>query len=303
VTQLEQTQHVSIDPATHMGVVALTVSDLARSIRFYVDAIGLQELSRSGDEAVLGAGGRPLLVLKEQRGALPWMTDGMTGLYHFAILVPDRVSLGRWLRHYLTTPYPPPGQGDHIVSEALYLRDPDGHGIEIYADRPREGWVWRDGRVRMGGGPVDVRGLIAEADRAGLPWTGMPAGTTMGHVHLQVGDIGEAERFYSGVLGFDVVAGMDTALFVSAGGYHHHLGLNVWHSRGAAPAPDGTATLRFYSIALASDQAVADVVARLDAAGVAHKSVGSAVELRDPWQNRVVLHVGDVADPASAAAR
>src|SRR5919197_606310 len=137
MTQLERAEPaVSIDPATQIGAVALSVARLDRSLAFYGDA--------------------PLLLLREQPGALPWMIDRMTGLYHFAILLPTRVDLGRWLRHYVTTPYPPPGQGDHVVSEALYLRDPDGHGIEMYADRPRETWTWVDGQVRMGGGPVDV---------------------------------------------------------------------------------------------------------------------------------------------------
>src|SRR5579884_1282109 len=173
----------SIDPATQVGVVALTVADLDRSIAFYTSAIGLAVLQRTGPDVALGAAGAPLLLLREQPGALPWMIDAMTGLYHFAILVPRRADLGRWLRHYLSSEYPPPGQGDHIVSEAFYLRDPDGHGIEVYADRPRETWHWVDGQIRMGAGPIDVRGLLAEAGNAHEAWTGMPAGTCVGHVH------------------------------------------------------------------------------------------------------------------------
>jgi catechol 2,3-dioxygenase len=295
------TTAASIDAATRMGVVALSVASLDRSLRYYTEAIGLAVLRRSGPEAILGVAGTPLLVLQEQPGALPWMTDNMTGLYHFAILVPTRADLGAWLRHYLTTSNPPPGQGDHVVSEALYLRDPDGHGIEVYADRPREGWEWTDGQVRMGGGPVDVRSMMKEGEALGL-WTGMRPGTTMGHVHLQVGDIDKAEAFHHGVLGFDVVARMPTALFVSAGGYHHHLGMNTWHSKGTKPAPADTATLRYYAIVLPSAEALAPVLARLADAGIAFHQVGDEVVLRDPWLNMVVLHTGPLADAATAAA-
>lgn len=292
----------SIDPATEIGVVALTVADLDRAIKFYTEAIGFAVLVRSGRDATLGAAGTPVLLLHEQRGILPWMVDASTGLYHFAILVPSRPDLGCWLRHYLTTNYPPPGQGDHIVSEAFYLRDPDGHGIEVYRDRPREGWVWENGRVKMGGGPIDIRSMLAEGDAVGEHWSGMSAGTRLGHIHLQVGDIAEAERFYHEILGFDVVAQMDTALFVSAGGYHHHLGMNTWHSQGAAPAPDDTATLRFFTITLPNDQARVDVAARLAAADIPYQETVSTIAVRDPWQNTVLLHTGSIADAGDAAA-
>jgi catechol 2,3-dioxygenase len=294
----------AIDPRTQMGLVALTVANLDRSLAYYTDALGLELLQRTERDAILAAGGSPLLLLREQPGALPWMTDAMTGLYHFAILVPRRVDLGRWLRHYLTTSFPPPGQGDHIVSEALYLRDPDGHGIEIYADRPREGWRWVDGRVQMGGGPVDIRGMMAEGDRAGEPWTGMPPGTRLGHMHLQVGDIPQAEAFYHGILGFDITAAMPTALFLSAGGYHHHIGMNTWHSEGAQPAPDDTARLRFFTIDLPSEEARQAVVARLDAAGhaVRRGTAGNVLAVEDPWHNTILLQVG-AANDAEAAQR
>src|SRR5579885_3606524 len=202
VTSSDSPDSFVIDPAAHVGVVALTVANLARSLAFYSNALGFTVLDRTERDAVLAVAGTPLLLLHEQPGALPWMIDAATGLYHFAILLPTREDLGGWLRHYLTTDFPPPGQGDHIVSEALYLRDPDGHGIEMYADRPRERWEWINGQVRMGTGPVDVRGLFAEAARVGNVWTGLPAGTCIGHVHLQVGGIGRAEEFYHGVLGF-----------------------------------------------------------------------------------------------------
>ena len=291
----------SIDPATQAGAVALTVADLNRSVAFYTRALGFVLLRRTGSQAILGVGDTPLLVLNEQAGVLPWMVDAATGLYHFAILLPSRADLGRWLGHFFAQDYPPPGQGDHVVSEALYLRDPDGHGIEVYRDRPRAGWRWIDGQVQMGGGPVDVRGMLAEAKAAGKPWAGLPEGTYLGHIHLQVGDIDQAERFYHGVLGFDVVARSASALFVSAGGYHHHLGMNTWHSQGAAPAPEGTATLRFFTLALPTAEARAAVVARISNAGIPVQETGNVVVVRDPWQNRILLHVGPLDAETTAA--
>jgi len=298
-TQETQTPRVSIDPATSVGIVALTVADLDRSVAYYTDAIGLTVLERVGPEAILGVAVTPLLALREHRDALPWLTDRMTGLYHFAILAPTRQDLGRWLEHYLSTSNPPPGQGDHYVSEAFYLRDPDGHGIEVYADRPREGWHWSNGLVHMGTDPVDVRGLLTEARKVHAAWTGLPPGTTMGHVHLQVGDIAPADAFYHRVLGFDVTAHMPSALFVSAGGYHHHLGLNTWHSRGAGPAPADTASLRFFTLALPTDEALAAVRDRLVAANIGFGERDGMVVVADPWQNQIILHVGRV-DPDRA---
>ncbi len=286
----EQTHTAPIDPATHVGVVALKVANLERSLAFYTDAIGFALQQRGDGEATLGVAGVPLLQLTEVAGASP-APRRATGLYHFAILVPTRADLGRWLRHWLESGYPLPGQGDHLVSEALYLSDPDANGIEIYRDRPRSEWTWDNGQVRMAVDPVDIEGVIAEGDREGKPWNGMAPGTFIGHIHLQVGDIPRTQAFYSGVLGFDVVAQMPDALFVSAGGYHHHVGLNTWHSRGAGPAPEDSAGLRFYTLDLPTEEARAAVVARLDATGIAREPDGDAVAVRDPWQNTIHLRV------------
>jgi catechol 2,3-dioxygenase len=292
-TQHEDSSTSSIHPATRVGPAALAVADLERSLAFYTDALGFALLGREGGRAVLGAGGVPLLVLEEQAGARPFPGYGATGLYHFAILAPTRADLGRWLRHWLDQGYPLPGQGDHLVSEALYLSDPDGNGIEIYRDRPREEWAWAGGQVRMATDPVDIAGVLEEGARAGEPWKGLPAGTRLGHMHLQVGDITAAEHFYHDVLGFDVTAKLPGALFVSAGGYHHHVGLNTWQSRGAPPAPQGTAGLRYYVLELPDEAARASVLARLDAADVPHVQIaGGDVVVRDPWQNVIVLHAG-----------
>ncbi|HEY8744962.1 MAG TPA: VOC family protein, partial [Chloroflexota bacterium] len=292
IAQSPQAPTVAIDPATEMGGIALTVADLERSVTFYTAALGFRLQQRTESDAVLGAGETPLLLLRQQAGARPWPTDGVTGLYHFAILLPTRADLGRWLRHYLSLGFPLPGQGDHLVSEALYIRDPDGHGIEVYRDRPRSEWHWSNGQVRMASDPVDIRGLLSDAAQEGQPWAGLPTGTRLGHVHLQVGDIPQAAAFYHDVLGFDIVAQMPQALFVSAGGYHHHLGLNTWHSRGARPAPADTATIRYYTISLPNAAARDAVVARLAAAGHETQQLGDAITVRDPWQNTIVLHVG-----------
>jgi catechol 2,3-dioxygenase len=286
----QHTYTTSIDPATHVGVVALNVANLERSLAFYTDAIGFALLQRGDGETTLGVAGKPLLQLTESAGGSP-APRRATGLYHFAILVPSRADLGHWLRHWLEAGYPLPGQGDHLVSEALYLSDPDANGIEIYRDRPRSEWVWDNGQVRMAVDPVDIRGVLAEGDRDETPWSGMAEGTYIGHIHLQVGDIPQALAFYSDILGFDAVAQLPDALFVSAGGYHHHVGLNTWHSRGAGPAPEGSAGLRFYTIDLPTEEARAAVVARLDAAAIAHEASGDAVVVRDPWQNTIHLRV------------
>jgi catechol 2,3-dioxygenase len=302
-TTEQTTLTTSIDPATTVGLLSLSVSDLDRSVTFYTEAIGLTLLQRDAEGATLGVGETPLLLLTERPGARPWPREqqSYTGLYHFAILMPTRKDLGRWLRHWLELGFPLPGQGDHLVSEALYLSDPDENGIEIYRDRPRSEWHWDGGQVRMGTGPVDIRGLLDEAQRANEPWTGMPMGTHLGHMHLQVGDIAKAEAFYHDVLGFDVVARMPTALFISAGGYHHHIGMNIWHSKGASPAPADMVGLRFYTIDLPSKEAQQAVVARLDAAGIPYTRAGEVIRVQDPWQNTILLQV-DAASNAQTAA-
>jgi len=294
----------SIDPATQIGPLSLSVADLQRSLQYYSEAIGFEILKVDASSATLGAGGVPLLQLAEQTGAEPWPRGGAsyTGLYHFAILVPTRADLGRWLRHWFELGLPMPGQGDHTVSEALYLEDPDGHGIEIYRDRPRDQWRHADGRIQMGTGPVDIEGLLADAERSGEPWTGMPAGTRIGHIHLQVGDIPRAVEFYHDVLGFDIMAQMPTALFISAGGYHHHLGMNVWHSAGADKAPDSSVRLRFIAIELPSEPARRAVSSRLEAAGVPYRQSGDVVALQDPWQNLILLQIGFATDAKAADA-
>jgi catechol 2,3-dioxygenase len=229
--------------ATHMGTVRLTVADLERSIGYYETQIGLRLHTREGGTATLGTGGEDLLALTELPGARP--ADGYAGLFHFALLVPERADLARWLAHAAADRVQLTGLSDHAFSEALYLRDPDGHGIEIYADRPRETWEGRVDQLLVTL-PLDTDDLLAAADG---PFDGLPAGTTMGHVHLRVTDLDAAVGFYRDEVGMDLMAVIPgQAGFLSWGGYHHHLGVNVWESRGRPAAPEGHATLIRYDV-------------------------------------------------------
>jgi catechol 2,3-dioxygenase len=278
---------MEIAPATHMGAVELTVASLARSLDYWQGTVGLRVLHRENGTASLGTD-TELLRLVERPGAEP--DHGHTGLYHVALLVPDRQSLARWLAHVAREEVPLQGLSDHFVSEAIYLRDPDHHGIEVYADRPRELW---EGQVfqRMTTMPLDVQDLFGElADPATEPFDGLPDGTTMGHVHLRVADVPQTVEFYNGVLGMGVMAQLGpAAAFLSAGGYHHHVGANTWESRGAGPAPDGTATLRLATIVLPDEGERDRVVARVADSGQEPEQSDDGVLVRDPSQNRLLL--------------
>ena len=244
---------MTIDPATRMGAVTLTVADLDALAAFYRHTIGLEEQRREGVTVELGAPGsaEPLVRLVGDPAAPP-RPNRTTGLFHLAVLVPSRAELARALNRVQAAGWRFTGASDHLVSEALYLDDPEGNGIEIYRDRPREEWSRdADGNLRMATLPMDVEGVLGSAE-PGDAGVGMPEGTTIGHVHLQVRSIPEADDFYTGALGFDAtVRGYPGALFVSAGGYHHHLGLNTWAGEGAPPPPPGARGLRSYEIVLA----------------------------------------------------
>jgi catechol 2,3-dioxygenase len=273
-----------IAPETTVGPVHLTVADLERSRSYYREAIGLEPLGESNGRMSLGAGETELLVLTELPGAQP--APHATGLFHYALLLPDRASLARWLAHAARDKVQLTGLSDHDVSEAIYLRDPDFHGIEIYADRPRELW---DGEVsqRLTTQPLDVESLLGELESpADEPFDGLPDGTRMGHVHLQVADVESTLAFYRDRLGFDLMARLgDEAVFLAAGGYHHHVGGNTWQSRGASPPPPGAAALRHATIvfpdAASRDEAAAAVGAEAEHDG------GPLV--RDPSGNALVL--------------
>jgi catechol 2,3-dioxygenase len=281
---------MTLPPETAMGAVHLTVSDLPRSLAYYREALGLGVRSEVDGRAGLGAGDRELLVLVEEPGARPGR--GYTGLFHFALLVPHRQDLSRWLAHAIRDLVPLSGLSDHFVSEAVYLSDPDGHGIEIYADRPREVW---EGQVmeRMTSLPLDVDGLLSVLpDAATEPFEGLAPGTVMGHVHLKVASIPETVAFYRDVLGFELMAQLGPqAAFLAAGGYHHHLGANIWESAGAQAPPPGTAALRHATIVLPSSDERDRVVTELERSGAPTEETEHGPLVRDPSGNALVLEV------------
>jgi catechol 2,3-dioxygenase len=280
----------TLDPATSVGAVRLTVPDPERSREFYERAIGLGAVELEDGAIGLGVGGGSALVELHGDASAPPLDPRAPGLFHLAILLPSRPDLARALARLAEARVPLSGASDHLVSEALYLSDPDGNGIELYRDRPREEWPVRDGVLQMATLPLDLDSVIGELrDRSEL-MPAAPAGTHIGHVHLQVSDIAEAERFYGGVLGFDVtIRGYPGALFVSAGGYHHHLGLNTWHSAGSPPAAPGALGLRSFEIVLPSDEELERVLARVRAAGIEPAVTAAGPQVRDPFGNLVLL--------------
>ena len=268
--------------ATRLGRVSLQVADLARSLAFYEEVLGFRVTASAPGRASLAAGGddAPLVELHEKPGVRPVPRRGLLGLFHFAILLPDRESLGRLVTH-LAEIGAHAGMSDHAVSEALYLSDPDGLGIEVYADRPRATWRREGQQLYMTTQPLDVASLVSAA--GATRWSGMPNGTTIGHVHLHVGDLEQAAAFYHTGLGLDkVVWGYPGALFLSAGGYHHHLGTNTW-AAGAAPAGAGDARLLEWEIIVPDAAAAAAAASSLAAAGHRADAVGDAWRATDPW--------------------
>ena len=274
-----------LPPGTTVGLVRLQVSDLQFSTAYYVDTLGFRLHSSSDGTAVLTAAGddRPLLQLESRPGVHPASRRTTLGLYHFAILLPDRASLGRFLAH-LSAIGAPAGMSDHLVSEAIYLTDPNGLGIEVYADRPRAGWRYTGRQLEMTTAPLDARDLMSAGK--GQPWSGMPQGTTIGHVHLHVGNLPAAEAFYHSALGFDkVVWDYPGALFLSAGGYHHHLGVNTWSA--GPPATEDQARLLSWDIVVPAEQHVKAAARSLESAGyvVEHRDDGFVAA--DPWGTRL----------------
>lgn len=291
-----------------LGRVLLQVSDLERSAKYYREVLGLREIARDETRVSLApqadattGNAEPLVVLQHIPGTQPLPPRGRLGLFHFAILLPDRAALGRFVAHLARLGIRA-GASDHLVSEALYLSDPDGLGIEVYADRPRAQWQHQDRQLAMASEPLDLRALAAAA--GDTVWSGMPAGTVMGHVHLHVGDLHQAAAFYHEALGLDkVVWNYPGALFLSAGGYHHHLGLNTW-AAGATPAGPNDAQLLEWEMILprasdvdaARESLTAAGFAAVFAAGLAaevsaESDAGGTVRIRDPWGTTLRLHV------------
>jgi len=268
-------------PEIEMGAVALAVGDLERSLDYYRRTVGLEVLERDGGCAVLGVPGGPLLELEERPGGR--RDAEAADLFHFALLVPSRAALGRQLQHFVDTEIRLTGASEHFVSEALYLRDPDGHGIEIYRDRPRADWYDGD-RFLLGTAAMDVEGVLAAGRSEPGRWDGIDPGTRMGHVHLETTDLTRSKSFYVGTLGFDVTMDMAQASFLSVGGYHHHLALNTWNrrSRPADRSADAIALLH-YEIRLPDRPTFERVAAALDQ----HPPSAGPLEVEDPTGIRV----------------
>jgi catechol 2,3-dioxygenase len=282
---------------TTLGHASLLVADLERSVTFYRDVLGFRVLRQEGEAATLGAGEEqtPILELAALPGARP-KPRRTTGLYHVAILTPSRDALARSLYHLAVSGYPLQGASDHLVSEALYLADPDGNGLEIYRDRPRSAWYDADGHFQMDTAPLDLDKLLEEGEASTneRPWTGLDSGTRVGHVHLQVADLAAAVRFYTDGLGFETMVALPEmgAAFVSAGGYHHHIGLNTWTSRGAPLPPADAAGLRVFEIVVPDDKTLDEIAARLSALNMPFERTDLAIEARDPSGNLARLISG-----------
>ncbi|MCA9980756.1 MAG: VOC family protein [Anaerolineales bacterium] len=269
---------MSIHPDTHMGAVSLTVADLARSVAFYQQVIGLQLRQQTAHSADFG-----LLRLTENKTARP--VSQTTGLFHFALLVPTRRDLALVFRHLVQAGVDL-GASDHLVSEALYLDDPDGNGIEIYADQPREAWSFVGGELQMATKRLNVPSLLSELETTAV-WSGLPSGTKMGHVHLRVADIPQAKQFYGQVLGFDHMMDYGAqASFFSAGGYHHHLGLNSWQSLNAPPPPPNATGLDYFTIVTPNTAVVRQA---LEAAEVSIRPATNGFFIHDPFHNQIFI--------------
>ncbi len=269
------------DAPFYIGAVILRVFDLAKLTAFYRDAIGLSVLAQTPEEVALGIDGVPLvrLLAGATRPSSP------AGLFHLALLLPTRQDLANWLAHAAQSRIALEGASDHLVSEALYLSDPEGNGIEIYRDRARAEWPRRDGAIKMATDRLDLQALLGEAD--GRPYPGMPEGTRMGHIHLRVGDTAAAEAFYVGKLGFELMVRYPGASFMASGGYHHHIAANIWNSRGTGPRQPGEAGLEQFELKPRDQAAFETMAASILAAGGTDGQDGPS--LADPWGNRLVL--------------
>jgi catechol 2,3-dioxygenase len=269
----------TIHPETTVGKVALTVRDLPLMTQFYKEVIGLGVKEQTAEKAILGTPSEEIVELYRNPAARP--VEPSTGLFHLAILVPDRPSLAHWLYQFLNSGYQLPGASDHGVSEALYLSDPEGNGIEIYRDRPRDQWPLNENGIQMYTHRLDFEDLMKEVPQES--WHKMPDDTTLGHVHLKVHNIPQSIEFYANLVGFDITSDeYPGAGFLSAGGYHHHLGMNTWHSAGAGPLPPEAAGLAGYTILLPDEAARDKLVAHIQAAGIEIEETADGPQIEDP---------------------
>ena len=283
MTDINHTANPAEAAPLSMGPVALTVNDLDKVREFYEQAVGLHMLSSDGETAELGTESDVLLELRRDTAARR-RTRQEAGLFHTAFLLPERSDLARWTRNAIDRRTPVIGASDHDVSEALYLSDPEGNGIEIYIDRPASSWTWKNGEVHMVTEQLDLDDLLASA--GGTKWTGVPKGSTIGHVHLQAGALAPAEAFYAGVLGLAVTNRYPGALFYAANGYHHHLATNIWNSRGAAERSFPSTGLAEVQIRLAPERANAI----RERAGLTGNDAAQ-ITLSDPWGTPIALTV------------
>ncbi len=292
---MPEIQNNVLDPATHVGLVTIAVSSLERSLPYYQNGLGFAVKEQREGLVLLGAAiGLPILALVEQPNA-QLQPAHTTGLYHFAVLLPTRKDLGRFLSHLIESRTPLGGYADHLVSEALYLSDPDGNGIEVYHDRPRSTWTRHNGHIDMATDPIDLEALMADGRQDTSAWSGLPAHITLGHMHLRVGNIPQGVQFYHDILGFDIMIQMPSALFLSAGGYHHHIGMNIWESRNAPQPPRNAVGLRFFTIQLPDASALSQVVTRLQAASWPVEQQEMGTMFHDPWGNKLLLTTQDIA--------
>ncbi|MBM7694082.1 catechol 2,3-dioxygenase [Peribacillus deserti] len=273
----------------YVGEVNLKVTNLERSLRFYQEVIGFQIVEQSERKAKLSANGKTVLLSIEQPENVTAKERNTTGLYHFALLLPNRSDLADIVNHFVKIGLPI-GSSDHLVSEALYFSDPDGNGIEIYADRVPAQWTWKDGEVQMTVDPLDFKDLLSEAKQE---WKGLPAKSVMGHIHLHVSELSDIEEFYIKGLGFEVVSHLGSqALFIATGKYHHHIGLNTWAGEGAPAPSENSAGLSWYSLVFPSKEARERVVRQLEGIGSSvHEEEEGVLLTRDPSGNRIHLLV------------
>lgn len=269
-----------------IGTVRLQVRDLETVSGFYQQVLGLVPLETGKTRVVLGTAGVPLLELSGDRD-LTRLDPRQAGLFHTAFLMPTRSDLAHWITHVAAARVPLQGASDHIVSEAFYLADPEGNGIEVYADRPVARWHDKNGKIKMSTDPLDLQNLLQDAK--GIRWSGFPEGGCIGHVHLQVGDTSDADRFYRDVLGFDIAARYPGASFYGSGGYHHQLAGNIWNSRRAGKRPSRMAGLDTVEIIVREPSDLASIAARAESAGFESTTHADGLTLHDPWGTAITL--------------
>jgi catechol 2,3-dioxygenase len=275
-------------PNVFVSHVHLKVTDLNKSLSFYQEIIGLRILKKAVNSAVLTADGYKSLITLTQPKDVTAKEPRRTGLYHFAMLLPSRSDLASCLKHLVESGYPLQGASDHLVSEAIYLGDPDGNGIEIYSDRPAEEWEWENGYVKMDTVALDVEDLFSQWGEK--EWNGLPEATIMGHIHLHVANLQDAEEFYCKGLGFDIVTRYGgQALFISSGRYHHHIGLNTWNGLGAPAPSEKSAGLQDYTIVYPSEESRKEVLERLKELHYPVKMEEETVKVVDPSGTQVLL--------------